>query len=118
MTPNHSGIAGPGAAWPGPARRAGGIGLPGGRASPWPVIAGSATVGDDGRGRSGGRRMRRPRFTIWAMLAATAAVAAAVATLRHPTPLGASVIFTLAVGLVLAAIPLATYRRGQVRAFW
>ena len=62
--------------------------------------------------------MKRPTFTIAGLMAAILFVAVACMALRGPTPLMASVVFTFAVAILVAAVVLAFVRRGRARAGW
>lgn len=62
--------------------------------------------------------MPRFQFSLRALLGATAFVAVACSTLLYASATIASVVFTLTVVVLLAAVAAALFRRGAARAFW
>jgi hypothetical protein len=62
--------------------------------------------------------MGRVRTTIAGLMAVVLLVAMALAALRHPSPLLASALFTLDVGLVCVAVLGALFCRGTRRRMW
>jgi hypothetical protein len=62
--------------------------------------------------------MPRFRLSISILMVAIVLLAAGFAALRTPTPLWANVWFSIAMGLLVLAIPAAVYRREEQRAFW
>lgn len=62
--------------------------------------------------------MQRPRVSIAGLMGLVVLVSIAFAALRNPTTLWASIIFTLTVGLLSAAIVGAILGRGSPRATW
>jgi hypothetical protein len=62
--------------------------------------------------------MRLPRFSIASILAVIAIFAVALAALRNPSYLWASVTFSLALGALVVAIVNVSYGRAHSRAYW
>jgi hypothetical protein len=62
--------------------------------------------------------MRRVRFSIRGLLAVVLFLGVALAALREATALWDSAVFSVALGLLVAAILLAVHRTGRKRAFW
>jgi hypothetical protein len=62
--------------------------------------------------------MSGPRLTVVGLMLVVLIVGVDLAALRSPTELGASVAFTMTLGILVAAILGIVYRRGPRRAYW
>jgi hypothetical protein len=62
--------------------------------------------------------VKRPTFTIASLMVAVLFIAVGCMALRGPTPLMASVVFSLAVAILAGAVLLACVRTGRSRAGW
>jgi hypothetical protein len=62
--------------------------------------------------------MRPPRVTIGGLMGLVLVVAVGTAALRSPSALWVSIVLTIALGMLLAAVFGIVYRRGAARAYW
>ena len=58
------------------------------------------------------------RFSLRGLMVLIVLLGIALAALHFPTPLWASIWFSLPLGMLTLAIPAAIYGRGERRAFW